>query len=151
MAVFVRLLLNYPDSILSNFVSGNHKNHIMMNTSLKLLLTTSFILLFSIGAIAKTDGELPVIIVPNPDSNENRSPEQIPFYAQIQGTYVILGCYSSIGNATVTLTSTAGDDYETIFDTSFGVIFIPISGNSGFYRLDIALPSGQSYYGEFIL
>lgn len=121
-----------------------------MKTTIKLLLTAIFAVLIAFGATAKTDGEEPIIIL-NPDSNDNRSPEQIPFYAQIQGSYVILGCYSSIGNATITLTSTAGDDYETIFDTSFGVIFIPISGNSGFYRLDIVLPSGQSYYGEFIL
>jgi len=123
-----------------------------MKTLFRLLLTASFAVLFSLPINAQNDG-VPVPIISNDEggSNENRSPEQIPFYAQIQGSYVILSCYSSIGNANVTLTSTAGDDYETVFDTSFGVIFIPISGNSGFYRLDIVLPSGQSYYGEFIL
>ncbi len=122
-----------------------------MKSYFKPLLATFLVIFLTISLAAKTDGELPVIIISDPDSGETRSPEQIPFYAQIQGSYVILSCYSSIGNANVTLTSTAGDDYETVFDTSFGVIFIPISGNSGLYRLDIVLLSGQSYYGEFIL
>lgn len=121
-----------------------------MSPLLKTLLTAIFAVLISVPVHAQPD-VIPIPIVDNNEngSNDNRSPEQIPFYAQIQGSYVILGCNSSIGNATVTLISTAGDDYETVFDTSFGVIFIPISGESGFYRLDITLPSGRSYYGEF--
>ncbi len=122
-----------------------------MNTIFKLLLTASFAVLLSTTIDAKSD-EYPIpIIIEDPGSGENRSPEQSPFYAQVWGTYVVLGCTSNIGNADVTLTSTAGDDYETVFYTAFGSIIIPISGNPGLYRLDIELPSGQSYYGQFVL
>ena len=123
-----------------------------MKTIFRLFLTASFAVLLASPVDAKTDEfPIPVIIDNEPDSNENRSPEQSPFYAQVWGTYVVLGCTSNIGNADVTLTSTAGDDYETVFNTAFGSIIIPISGNHGFYRLDIELSSGQSFYGEFVL
>ncbi|MBR3030374.1 MAG: DUF3244 domain-containing protein [Bacteroidales bacterium] len=123
-----------------------------MKTTLSLLLTASFAVLMSLGLSAKTDGDLPIPIkISRPGANENRSPEQVPFYAQIEDYYVTLGCASSIGSAYITLISTAGDDYQTVFDTSAGEINIPISGASGQYRLDIVLFSGESYYGEFIL
>lgn len=122
-----------------------------MKKKIKLLLTATLAAFMSIGMTAKTDGELPIPIISDPAPNENRSPEQVPFQAYIVNSYVILSCASSIGNADVTLTSTAGDDYETVFNTAFGSILIPISGNAGSYRLYIVLTSGQSYYGEFVL
>lgn len=122
-----------------------------MKIKIKLLLTATLAALMSIGMTAKTDGELPIPIISDPAPNENRSPELAPFHAYIMDSYVVLCCASSIGNAYITLTSTVGDDYETVFNTAFGSILIPISGNTGSYRLDIVLPSGQSYYGEFVL
>ena len=123
-----------------------------MKKIISIVLTASFAVIMAIGLAAKTDGDLPIPIkISRPGANENRFPEQVPFYAQIEDYYVTLGCASSLGSAYITLISTAGDDYQTVFDTSTGVIIIPISGASGQYRLDIVLFSGESYYGEFIL
>lgn len=122
-----------------------------MKAFFKLLLAASAAILLSTTIDAKSD-EYPIpIIIEDPGSGENRSPEQVPFLAQVWDHYVVLGCTSNIGSVEIRLTSTTGDDYETVFDTSFGSIIIPISGLSGLYRLDIVLPSGQSYYGEFVL
>lgn len=74
-----------------------------------------------------------------------------PFYAERVSTNVILGCYSSFGIVDVSLTSTAGDDYSTVFDTADGTIIIPISGNSGDYTLLITTDSGLEFIGEFCL
>lgn len=122
-----------------------------MKNFIKFFLTASVAAFMSIGMNAKTDGEIPIPIISEPNPNENRSPEQVPFRAYVLDSYVVLSCTSSIGNADVTLTSSAGDDYETVFNTAFGSILIPISGNAGSYRLDIVLTSGQSFYGEFKL
>lgn len=121
-----------------------------MKTIFRLLFITSvFLINMSVSAIAY--GQTPTPIIVNPSPNDTRSPEQVPFYAQVWDNYVILGCTTNLGSVEITLTSTAGDDCETVFDTSIGSIIIPISGLSGLYRLDIVLPSGQSYYGEFVL
>ena len=122
-----------------------------MNNLIKFFLTASLAAFMSIGITAKTDGEIPIPIISEPNPNENRAPEQVPFRAYVLDSYVVLTCASSIGNVDVSLTSTAGDDYETVFNTAFGSILIPISGNAGSYRLDIVLFSGNSYYGEFVL
>ena len=123
-----------------------------MNNLIKFFLTASVAAFMSFGMAAKTDGEIPIpIIITQPGENDSRSPEQVPFRAYVQDSYVVLSCASSIGNADVTLTSNAGDDYETVFNTVFGSLLIPISGNSGVYRLDIVLATGDSYFGEFIL
>ena len=124
-----------------------------MKTFFKFFLSITFIVFLSSTVHAKTTDEypFPLIIVDDPNANDNRSPELTPFHAQVWDTYVMLSCASSIGNANVTITSTAGDDYETVFNTAFGSIIIPISGNPGLYRLDIELPAGQSYYGQFVL
>jgi hypothetical protein len=74
-----------------------------------------------------------------------------PFYAERVSTTVILGCYSSYGIVDVSLTSTAGDDYSTVFDTTDGTIIIPISGNMGDYTLLITTASGLEFIGEFCI
>lgn len=123
-----------------------------MKNFIKFFFTAAFTVLLAIPGYSQNYGDpLPIVSGNENGPNENRSPEQVPFQAYIVDSYVILSCAASIGNADVTLTSTAGDDYETVFNTTLGSILIPISGDSGFYRLDIVLPSGQSFYGEFVL
>ena len=78
-----------------------------------------------------------------------RTPETIPFYAELESGYVLLGSLSSCGIVDVNLTSTAGDDYSTVFDTSNGTIYIPISGYTGDYVLLITTLAGVEYVGEF--
>lgn len=80
-----------------------------------------------------------------------RLPAYIPFYAEQINVSVLLGSYSYYGTVDVSLTSTAGDDYSTVFDTADGTIQIPISGNTGDYTLLITTASGLEFIGEFSL
>ncbi len=90
-------------------------------------------------------------IVPMPIGAQGapRMPEYNPFFAELESGYVLLGSFSSCGIVDVSLTSTAGDDYSTVFDTSNGTIYIPISGYTGDYVLLITTLSGVEYVGEF--
>ena len=74
-----------------------------------------------------------------------------PFFAELSADFVILGASSSCGNVTVTLTSTAGDWYQTVFDTGDGILYIPVSGDSGYYSLSITTSGGAHYFGEFTI
>lgn len=78
-------------------------------------------------------------------------PAYNPFYAEMINGNVLLGCVSSYGVVDVNLTSTAGDDYSTVFDTSTATIIIPTSGNTGDYTLLITTSSGLEFIGEFSL
>lgn len=78
-----------------------------------------------------------------------QAPAYNPFYAELGSGNVLLGSYSNIGIVDVNITSTAGDDYSTVFDTSNGTIYIPISGLTGDYTLLITTLSGVEYIGEF--
>ncbi|MBR5736144.1 MAG: hypothetical protein IKX60_05085 [Bacteroidales bacterium] len=100
--------------------------------------------------IKQTDGE-DIIISQKPINPQGvpRTPIIIPFYAELESGYVLLGSFSSCGIVDVSLTSTAGDDYSTVFDTANGSIIIPISGNTGDYVLLITTPAGTEYIGEF--
>lgn len=80
-----------------------------------------------------------------------RLPAYIPFYAEQINVSVLLGSHSYYGTVDVSLTSTAGDDYSTVFDTADGTIQIPISGNTGDYTLLITTASGLEFIGEFSL
>lgn len=77
----------------------------------------------------------------------------VPFEAEYDDApnYVNLTCTSPCGDVSVALTSTAGDWYQTVFDTSDGVIIIPVSGESGFYTLTITTSDNTVYVGEFNL
>jgi hypothetical protein len=74
-----------------------------------------------------------------------------PFFAELMNGYVILGSSSSYGTVSVSLTSTAGDDYSTSFDTTDGAIILPISGAAGFYTILIPTPGGAQFVGEFTI
>lgn len=96
---------------------------------------------------------IPVVIGPDP-SNPNgdpRGPVFNPFTAYLQNNQVVLNCSISFGLVSVSLVSTAGDNYSTVFDTGDGFIFIPISGNMGDYTLVLLDSLGTSYVGEFSL
>ncbi len=80
-----------------------------------------------------------------------RMPAYNPFFAELVNGNVLLGSFSYFGIVDVSLTSTAGDDYSTVFDTADGTIIIPISGNTGDYTLLITTASGLEFLGEFVL
>lgn len=73
------------------------------------------------------------------------------FFAEYSEYYILLGATASCGTVTIRITSTAGDDYSTYFDTSTGVILLPISGDAGHYVLSITTLDGIHFIGEFTL
>lgn len=100
-----------------------------------------------------TDGDTPILIRPLPTEfeEEPRGPVFNPFSAFLEGEQVTLESAVSCGLVTVKLTSTAGDNYTTEFDTERGEIIIPTSGMAGDYTLLLTTQSGTIYYGCFIL
>ena len=100
--------------------------------------------------VKQSDGK-DILINPRPviPGGMPRTPDSIPFYAELESGYVLLGSFSSCGIVDVSLTSTAGDDYSTVFDTANGTIIIPVSGITGDYTLLITTASGVDYIGEF--
>ena len=92
---------------------------------------------------------IPIVNKGNGSNNNPRTPANNPFTAVLYDTYVLLGCLGDYGDVSVELTSTAGDNYSTSFDTADGAILIPVSGNTGYYILSIITQSGQEFVGEF--
>lgn len=96
---------------------------------------------------------IPVVIGPDP-SNPNgdpRGPVFNPFTAYLYSNQVVLNCSTSYGDVNVSLVSTAGDNYTTVFDTADRIIFIPVSGFAGDYSLTLTSESGQVFVGLFEL
>jgi len=79
------------------------------------------------------------------------APAYNPFSAELMNGFVVLSCSSSFGIVDVSLTSTAGDNYSTVFDTADGTIIIPISGSTGEYTILITTSSDLEYVGEFVI
>lgn len=98
-------------------------------------------------------GDPPIIIYQDPiEANDNpRSLVDNPFFAELSTFGVVLGSSESIGTVSVRITSTAGDDYSTYFNTSIGMILLPISGDAGDYLISITTPDGVHFIGEFSL
>ncbi len=111
-----------------------------------------FLLLGSQRMVELNDG-LTIEIKQRPTIPEDAPRTAVPFFAEYFDTLsgVMLGCSESIGDVTVRLTSTAGDWYETEFDTSDGAVLVPASGLSGHYVLTIETADHTVYEGEFYL
>lgn len=122
----------------------------MKRKKLFLTLVVIFATLFSAqGALMFDPEDIDVKPLPPPSTDPPRSLSFNPFYAQLDGTCLLLGSTSSCGEVTVLLVSTAGDYYPVIFDTEDGEITIPISGNTGHYVITLTDGSGNQFYGEF--
>ena len=154
--------------MLLQFVSTNRKmenicsadsNSSQMKGLLKVGCTIGMIAAFLIPGIAgsswltSNQGGDPIIIRQNPADpiGAPRSPEGSPFFAELMNGYVILGSSTPCGTVSVHISSTAGDDYSTNFDTSDVTIIIPISGTPGDYTLSITTPLGAHFIGEFTI
>ena len=77
--------------------------------------------------------------------------DSYPFIATFypNSSFVCVRSSSPCGEVNLTLSSTAGDFYQILFDTEDGSILVPISGNSGCYTIMLVTASGQVYEGEF--
>ncbi len=93
----------------------------------------------------------PIIIINNSTEPEDAPRSNNPFFAELSDGYVLLGASTTCGTVSVRITSTAGDDFNTYFDTSSGVIILPVSGNTGSYLLSITTSGGTHYIGEFTI
>lgn len=125
-----------------------------MKKNMKLIVAALFAALTVLPLGGAEDPVLiPVIKLPEtPDQNLGRGQVQL-FVAEYDDllNYVILCCTESCGNADVTLSSTAGDWYQTVFDTGDGILYIPVSGESGHYMLSITTSDGAHFFGEFTI
>lgn len=74
-----------------------------------------------------------------------------PFFATQETNFVLLGSLFEYGVVSVTLISTAGDYYQTVFDTEEGHVIIPISGDAGHYSLTLVTERGLVFEGDFDL
>lgn len=92
-----------------------------------------------------------IVIIPDEYYPEGtpRGPVFNPFTACRLNNTVVLESNTSYGLVNVTLVSTAGDSYTTVFDTADTSILIPISGNTGYYSLQLTDPSGAHFVGAF--
>lgn len=118
-----------------------------------LLAIIAMMALFSSQAIASVsyDDNSTILIhqLPTDPIGAPRSPAFNPFTAYLNGDAVVLNCSAPYGNVAVTLISTAGDYYTTVFDTEDGSVIIPVSGLSGHYTLLLTTASGSQFIGEF--
>ena len=123
-------------------------NSIVITLSTLLLSFCGTPFLFSKGT---TQDATPIIIESesNQPEEEPRGPVFNPFSAYCLNNQVVLESSVSYGPVSVSLTSTAGDNYSTVFDTEDGFIIIPISGLSGDYTLSLVDATGQRFVGEF--
>lgn len=104
-------------------------------------------------AIRSCDGGIVIVLEQDPLEVDDmpRSPGSCPFFAEYQNGNVSLNSLDSIGTVVVEISSTAGDDYCTYFDTSDGSILLPVSGDPGYYLLRITVSSNVHYNGRFEL
>ena len=103
---------------------------------------------------AQTPEGTPIVITPEePNTPEGtpRGPVFNPFTAYLYSNQVVLNCSTSYGDVNVSLVSTAGDNYSTVFDTADRIIFIPVSSFAGDYSLTLTSESGQVFVGLFEL
>ncbi len=95
----------------------------------------------------------PIVIRPSEGeiSGAPRGPVFNPFTALCWDDFIVVNCLVPYGDVMVTLLSSAGDNYTTVFDTSDESIIIPISGNAGNYTLTLVTQGGITFEGEFYL
>lgn len=91
----------------------------------------------------------PVPTVPNP-----KSPGMSDIYCSYseQTSCLDFTFSTNLGNLTITVVNlTSNEVVSTIVDSSLGYEALPISGDSGYYVINIVSSGGNSYYGSFTL
>lgn len=124
----------------------------MKPKKLFLALVAIFTALLSArGAFMFDPEDIDINPLPLPITDPPRSLSFNPFYAELDGTWLLLGSTNPYGEVAVLLMSTAGDYYPVTFNTEDRTILIPVSGNSGHYFLLLTAEDGGQFYGEFYL
>lgn len=95
-----------------------------------------------------------ILIVPKPGpEDEPRTNVPNPFFAELMddSVTILLSVTNPCGTVSIQITSTAGDNHTTYFDTSDGAVLLPISGNTGNYSMTITLSNGFQFVGGFTI
>lgn len=96
---------------------------------------------------------IPMKIGPGP--RFGRSLTDAPVDAVYWGqTYTLqLTCLSDLGESVLVVTNlTTGEEWDCCFNPSeMPVVFLPLSGTSGNYVIELTTGSGDTYEGEFII
>lgn len=78
----------------------------------------------------------------------------IPIGCQLisSGTILAFSFYDDLGFVDVTVTNLSTSEIVSdVINTQLGFVLFPISGNPGFYYIQISTSSGDSYHGQFII
>ena len=98
---------------------------------------------------------IPIIVVnPTPDNPNPKSPGISDIYCSYseQTTCLYFTFSVNLGNLTITVVNTStSETVSTIVDSSLGYEALPISGDSGYYVINIVSSGGNNYYGSFTL
>lgn len=120
-----------------------------------LAFLSVFTLTFSVQAFTTEDdddGDVIDITILLPGESNNRSQVDIPLYAMHYSApdRVTVSFSHDIGNVTVQITNLSYSTSSTIYlDSSVSYQIIPITGGSGFYRIEFVTTDGTFYYGYF--
>lgn len=122
----------------------------------RFFLTISTLLLMS-EAMAFSASDGPVIIIPNPINPPVNTPPIRPkqvvaddITAEYNNGVLVLMFNADLGDADIVVSNLAtGDSWSDSF-SGYGSTTIFLSGDSGYYTIDITTDSG-SYYGSFEL
>ena len=122
----------------------------------QLALSLCAILLSSvamIGSVTRNQDGVTILITQRPVIPDDAPRSNVPFIAEYYDIWdaVLLGSLENVGNVAVTLSSTAGDWYQTVFNSGGSPILVPVSGASGQYTLTLVTSNGTTYTGEFVL
>lgn len=118
------------------------------------LLLAAFISSYNADASGKLSTEdVRIIIVEIPNNPDDAPRSVVPFIAEYNElmSSIVLTCISPCGDVGISLVSTAGDSYQTVFDTDDVTILIPVSGNTGYYTLTLVTSDNTVFEGNFVI
>lgn len=127
-----------------------HLKHILV--AIALTIGYSF---YSLAAPVADDTILiPINSGDDGSTGQPKAPTIAPIYCTYSESGEILEFtfLSNLGNLTITVVNTAsGETVSSTVDSSIGYECIPISGDSGYYVINIVSSGGNNYYGSFTL
>ena len=121
-----------------------------------MLITCVFFSQFSFAANVDDDDEGEEIIIEYADPGEsvNRGIIDIPFQVIYynQQSCVTIAFTNYIGEITISLTNLLNStSTNTVIDSTCGNYILPITSESGYYRIDLVTSNGVHYYGFFVV
>lgn len=101
---------------------------------------------------------VPIIVSEGDGSDGNVPKNRAPLFVPIEAAYVyasssvMVEFLVNLGATVVTIENiTAGEQCEIFINADIGVLYLPISGNTGSWQMYFRSVSGRTYVGEFTL